>query len=31
MALLLAAAIGGIIAGWIGISWKRIEKSIIYT
>ena len=30
MALLLAAAIAGIIAGWIGISWRDIEKSIVH-
>lgn len=30
MALLLAATIAGIIAGWIGISWHEIEKSIVH-
>ncbi|NOY37168.1 MAG: Na+/H+ antiporter NhaC [Chlorobi bacterium] len=29
MALLLAASIAGIIAAWIGISWKEIQDSIV--
>lgn len=30
MALLLAAAIAGIIAAWIGIPWRSIEKSVVH-